>query len=330
VASTSIVPLWAGGSFGPSARGPLHFVAGGVDTWHVEEAQELVRVGAATTVPLRRLGALLRDARLSANDDLAAVAGRSGGRFDPVGLLAVEEGDRHLTDDDVAALLALYGADPGELVAARSTLVIDLGEGTVAAGSWSTSLPPGSDDPDEVLARYLALLYEMRGLAPGTPIPLRTLDISVLANALALPAPAVQERLVVLMEPGDQRVEHARRLLSRRILVPAAGLVVAATAAGLLLFSPSAPEPTTGTELGRAVGSVVDTPVLAPEPDTTIASGPGITGSTVAPQEAPPGADEPELGDGLTIERDSPSVPTPPAADDPELGEALTIEGDDS
>jgi hypothetical protein len=292
-----------GGPFDPSSPGALHFRFGDADTWAVEEAQELVRLGAATTVPLRRLGVLLRDARLAAGEALDAVAARSDGRFDVLALIDVEAGQHHLTDDDVTALLANYRADPGDLLASRSTLVIDLQEGTVAAGSWSTSFPPDADDPDEVLSRYLALLYEMRGLEPGTAIPLRNLDISVLSSALALPAPIVHERLVVMMEPGDLRVQRSRRLLRRRVLVPAAGLVVAATTVGVLIFSPAA-EPTPGTEVGRVVGSVAGTP-----------------------QVAPPGADEPELGDGLTIE--APQV-APPGADEPELGDGLTIERDDS
>jgi hypothetical protein len=291
----------------------------------------MVHVGTATTVPLRRLGALLRDARGAAGDDLGAVADRSDGRFDAIDLLAIEAGEYRLTDDEVGILLALYEADPGDLLAARSTLVIDLDEGTVAAGNWSASFAPGSDDPDDVLARYLALLYEMRGLEVGTPIPLRTLDVSVLSQALALPAPAVEERLEVLMVPGNRRLERARRLLDRRILVPAAGLVVAATAVGVLVFTPSVAEPATGGELGRAVGAVAVSPVVAPQPGTDIA--PGAVDPSV--QVAPPGVDtEPEIGEGLTIEREPQSAPAPPPqapapappSDEVELGGGLSID----
>jgi hypothetical protein len=319
---------------------------------------DLVRLGAATTVPLRRLGALLRSARTDAGASLADIAARSEGTFTTVDLIGVESGEHPLSDGQVTELLTLYAASPGDLLASRSTLIIDLDEGTVAAGSWSTSFDPGTDAVDDVLARYLALLYEMRDLAPGTPIPLRTLDVSVLASALAMPATVVEERLEVLMAPGDGRVERVRRLLGRRMLVPAAGLVVAATTAGVLMFVQGA-DRAPGAELGRMVGATAGMAQVVPELDVAPAPSAGIgagaatsDGSTrveapsqVAPptgggaevgegltveapaQVAPPGADEPEVGEGLTVE--APAQVAPPGADEPEIGEGLTIERSD-
>jgi hypothetical protein len=323
---------------------------------------QLVTVGTAAAVPLRRLGTLLRDARLLAGDDLEAVALRSEGRYDTIDLHAIEAGEYRLTDDEVTELLDLYRADPGELLASRSTLVIDLDEGTVAAGNWTISFAPGADGPDDILARYLALLYEMRGLEPGTAIPLRSLDVSVLSEALAMPARAVEERLEILMVPGNRRLEQARRLLRRRVLVPAAGLVIAATAAGVLLFSPSADHPTVGSQVGRAVGteaqSALAAPIVAADPDvefappgvdTTPEIGEGLTiertdttlatdtapsvapsASTGPPDQVPAPIDvgEPEIGEGLTIE--APPQIAPPGVDTtPEIGEGLTIERTD-
>src|SRR5690554_3533914 len=234
------------GSFGPSCPCGLHSELANVDTRTVnmrdpgmdretDGASQLVTVGTAATVPLRRLGTLRRDARLTAGDDITDIVGRCDGRFDVIDIRAIEAGEYRLTDEEVGDLLAIYGADPGDLLASRSTLVIDLEEGTVAAGNWTTSFAPETDGTDDILARYLALLYEMRLLEPGTPIPLRSLDVSVLSEALAMPARAVEQRLEILMVPGNRTLDRARRLLDRRILVPAAGLVVAATAVGVLL-----------------------------------------------------------------------------------------------
>lgn len=280
-------------------------------------ASQLVTVGTAATVPLRRLGTLLRDARLTAGDDITDIVGRCDGRFDVIDIRAIEAGEYRLTDEEVGDLLAIYGADPGDLLASRSTLVIDLDEGTVAAGNWTTSFAPETDGPDDILARYLALLYEMRGLEPGTPIPLRTLDVSVLSEALAMPARAVEQRLEILMVPGNRTLDRARRLLDRRILVPAAGLVVAATAVGVLLFSPSAAEPSVGAEIGRAVGTETQSVVGGPDTDTGV-------------EVAPPGVvTDPEIGDGLTVERDDVEFAPPGVDTEPEIGEGLTIERSD-
>ena len=264
---------------------------------------DLVRVGPATTVSLRRLGALLRATRVGRGVELARLAEVSGDMFSSTDLADIEDGRASLTDDEVDDLLALYDAEPGDLLASRSTLVIDLHEGTVAAGPWSTTFRPDADGTDDVLARYLALVYEMRNLAPGATIPLRTLDVSVLSTALALPADEIEGRLVVLMEPGNRRLAGMRSLLRARVLVPAAGIVVAATAVGVLVMV-SGSEAAPGTEVGRSVASVVG--------DNSV-------------EVAPPGADVPEIGDGLTIERQGVEV-APPGADEPEIGDGLTIE----
>lgn len=153
----------------------------------------------------------------------------------------------------------------------RETLVIDLAAGTVSAGPWSTELGAGSDDPDEIFTRYLALVYEMRQIEPGTPIPLRSLDIAVLAQALTMRPADIEQRLVVLMTPGNRRLEAMRTMLKSRVGI-AAAVVVAATAVGLLIVVPG----------GEA--------------------SPGDTTDTSDVQVAP-SLVEPEIGEGLTIER---------------------------
>lgn len=309
----------------------------------------------ATTVPLRRLGALLRVARGEVGLD--EVARRSAGRYEVAELVEIESGEVSLTDDQVRELLAIYRADPGELASSRSTLVVDLDEGTVAAGPWATSFQPDADTTDDVLARYLALVYEMRGIEPGTPVPLRTLDISVLSDALELPTFDVEARLHILMDADDGRVEQLRALLRRRVLVPAIGLVVGVTGLGVLLLVPGArTDPAPGAELGRAASVMAsDTMVVigsgltieAPSPPAvTEPEAPAVTSSDATePEPAPaPGTDtETGIGEGLTIEAPEldpppdggvavqPAEPPATGTEDPEvvIGEGLTIERSD-
>lgn len=158
--------------------------------------------------------------------------------------------------------------------APRDTLIIDLDAGTVAAGPWSTTFSANRPEPDEVLARYLALVYEMRQLEPGTTIPLRSLDVSVLSQALSMPPVDIENRLVVLMKPGNRQLAALRKLLKNRVALTAA-VAVAATAVGLLVLIPggdAAPQTPAGSETDNGVE-------VAPEPV------------------------EPEIGEGLTIER---------------------------
>ncbi|MFP4512699.1 MAG: hypothetical protein ACLFRV_07110 [Acidimicrobiales bacterium] len=317
---------------------------------------ELVRLDQATAVPLRRLGALLQAAR--GGTDLDEVARRSAGRYAPVDLVEIEQGHVDLSDDEVTGLLDLYGADPGELVASRSTLVIDVHEGTVAAGPWSTSFSPEADTADDVLSRYLALVYEMRGLPPGTPVPLRSLDVSVLSSALAISSVDVEHRLHVLMETDDGAIERLRTLLRAKVLVPAIGLVVGVTGLGVLVLVPgSGAAP--GTELGRAVAATATdsavvigegltieapeatpapTPAPAPEGDTGTGTGALTEDPAAPPPESPaPAAPDPGevvLGDGLSVEAPEPVAPpvsAPAVAPDDEvvLGDGLTIERSD-
>ena len=321
---------------------------------------DFVQLDDATAVPLGRLGDLLRDAR--GDVDLVDIAARSDGRFAPFELLDVEQGLVQLTDEQISDLMEIYDADPGQLVVSRSHLVIDLDEGTVAAGPWSTSFSPDNDSADDVLVRYLALVYEMRGLPAGTPIPLRTLDVSVLSEALAMPSVDVEARLHILMDSGSGRIERLRTLLRAKVLIPAIGLVVGVTGAGVLLLVPNS-EAVPGVEVGRAIAvataeaftTTVDQPANENAPVTGEA--PGLQDPVVAPEPstatatpAAPGGDDVVLGEGLTIENPDPlPVPTtadgatggepdgsaePPASgggdDDVVLGEGLTIENPDA
>lgn len=185
-------------------------------------------------VPPSRLGRLFREAREERGESLEQVASRLGEGASEVLLRDVEHGTFDLTDRDVAILSDAYGVQTRELVPARSRLVIDLDEGTVAVAEQARAF--ATDDPDEVLTRYLSLVYALRGLPPGTPVPLRDLDLAVLGQALRLGAGEVEARLVTLMQDPQQKVAPTTRDLRRRLVVPAAGLLVAVTAVGALVL----------------------------------------------------------------------------------------------
>jgi transcriptional regulator with XRE-family HTH domain len=270
-------------------------------------------------VPPSRLGRLLRETREQRGETTEQVAARLGEGATPALLADVEGGTFDLTDRDVAVLSDAYGVQTRELVPSRSRLVIDLSQGTVAAAGEHRAF--ATDDADEVLTRYLSLVYALRGLPPGTPVPLRDLDLAVLGQALRMGAGEVEARLVGLMQDPEQKVGTTTRDLRHRLIVPAAGLLVAVTAVGALVLvtrdgdraetTPTAPisaeepalppvslippavqeqggEQTERTEEAEPV-TAADAPVSEPEaaPETTLPPVTGEAGEVIV--EAPDG-----------------------------------------
>ncbi len=208
-------------------------------------------------VPPRRLGELLVERRTSLGltiEDLASAEST----FGSADLRAIERGERALDDAQVHRLLQLYKADAGPVIPERSQLVIDLDEGSLSVADRALVLPIGTDlttEFDDVLGRYLSLLYLLRGLEPGEHVSLRDDDLAVLAVALGRPVGEVRARLKALMlagraEPWFQRLRH-------RLAVPAAGVLVGLTAVGGLVIV-QAPRPSRPTVEPAPAASAVD------------------------------------------------------------------------
>jgi len=185
-------------------------------------------------VPPRRLGRLLADARTGQGTSITELASRSF--FTPSDLRAVEAGDRDLTDVEVREVLDVYGVEAADLLPERAHLVIDLDEHVLAVGDEQRSLAGRAPTADEVLASYLSLVYTLRRTTPGTEIVLRDADLDVLARALDLAKPVVTSQLHRLMAEPTPDVQRRSKLLRGRVLVPLAGVVVAATAIGALVL----------------------------------------------------------------------------------------------
>jgi hypothetical protein len=224
---------------------------------------EGVEGGTIAIVPARRLAQLLAEARRDHDERLTEVAARSGGRFSTGDLLALEAGTFELDDEVVRDALAAYDVDPGVLSPERSRLVIDLDHRRLRAGEHEQRL--GAPTADEVLTTYLSLVYTMRHAEPGTPVALRDADISVLSRVLELTSGDVTERLVHLMEDPDELVTRRHRWLRRRVLVPAAGIVIAATAIGaVVLVNSSGDAATVPVTTTVPVASTPDVSLIPP------------------------------------------------------------------
>ena len=189
-------------------------------------------------VPPRRLGRLLAEARLERGLTVADVAEQIGGALDEIDLLEIETGRRAIADHDLNTLSGLYGVKTSSMVPGRSELVIDLDEGLISADGTVRELTDHESDAgrEEVLSKYLALVYTLRGQEPGTSIPLRLGDLDVLAEVFDSDRRDLEDELVALMVARPEPVKKRFRLLRGRTVVPVVGVLVASTTMGALVL----------------------------------------------------------------------------------------------
>jgi transcriptional regulator with XRE-family HTH domain len=233
----------------------------------------------ALLVPPVRLGRLLHDAREAHSESLETLARRSGLAFDEEWFARLEAGQVPLDEQLVRWVGDLYGVRAGEIVPARSQLVIDLDEGAISIGNRRSPLvgaPEALTSSDQVLGNYLALVYLLRDLPPGTPIPIREFDVAVLAQALQRDARDVRTALGRLVASNGDALAGRSASLRRRLIVPVAGILVGLTAVGGLLLVRS-----TSSEAQNR-----DVPVTQEDPTSTA-------------REVPV-----DIGDAVVIERD--------------------------
>lgn len=115
----------------------------------------------------------------------------------------------------------------------RSPLVLDLAGGVMGSGVVEISTV-GLDSPDQILARYLAFVYHLRGLPVGARVDFRGLDLEVLSEVLSLDVDVVVSRLELLIaEESSVRVEAKRRRW--RFLPAGVGVVLGVCAAGVVV-----------------------------------------------------------------------------------------------
>ncbi|MEM7285318.1 MAG: helix-turn-helix transcriptional regulator [Actinomycetota bacterium] len=184
-------------------------------------------------VPPARLGALLTDHRTRRGLTIDELVVATEIPFSTDELRRIEQGQMPLSDDQVHRLMHAYQAQSGPVVPERSELIVDLEHGALLAGRKTRVLPEDATF-DEILGRYLSLLYLMRGIEPGRKLALRGDDLEVLSGALERNIAEIEGRLFELMMPGEvgpwlNRVRH-------RLAIPAAGILVGLTTVGSLVF----------------------------------------------------------------------------------------------
>ena len=186
-------------------------------------------------VSARRLGRVLEERRQSSGLDLAEMARRSSRQLTAEDLDAFESGRRSPSDAEARLLQSMYSPDDSGVLPTRTKLVLDLEDRVVRVGTNVQRIGRRSSaNPDRILARYLKLVYAMRSKRSGTRLPLRDDDLTTLSEALGLSEEEIKDHLNSLME----RTDWSDQLLTRKVVFPALGAVVATTSMGRLMLVP--------------------------------------------------------------------------------------------
>lgn len=184
-------------------------------------------------VPHRRLGVMLAQRRELHGYELSDMARRSMGQFTVAELEAIEAGSVVLDDAKIEALSLIYEFNSMPPSAQRSRLIIADDEDlptTLSADDFTEDLILS------VLQRYVALLYLMRSKPVGEVLQVRADDAAMLGHAFNRTATDIVAMLERVMEEDTEIVEMHTERMRRRLVVPAAGLLVGPTPLGMLVL----------------------------------------------------------------------------------------------
>ncbi len=221
-----------------------------------------------------RLGELLRASRKRRGwkrKHVAAIAHISADK-----LRAYENGDETIPPEVCTRLAEVYGESLTAHVPLRVAPPIEAG------------------DTEAVIAQYVALVRRLRGVRNREGFPLRAHDLAALSAALELDNETIEQHIVdALGCSRDEARSLHRELLSRKVVLPVAGL-----AASLVAFAGvHAASATTATTAPAPVAPAAV--VAAPTTAVTVAPTPPTTApvftppSTAAPAPAPAPVSQP-------------------------------------
>ncbi len=181
-------------------------------------------------VSLPRLGAALHAHRSASGMAAASLSRHCDGWWGPDDLLAVERGDWPLDDASVVSICHLYGL-PGRGIpaAADLELVIDRTD--------SIELTDDSAAPQRATAELglvrLAALGQLLGDAPLED----PTTIDVLSVAFEMSIDEISAALDHASGPAQDGVAAASAALANRVVVPTAGILIAATPSGSVVLT---------------------------------------------------------------------------------------------
>lgn len=232
--------------------------------------------------PPGRIGNLLSVARAERGLSLSEVEIALSGELSGEELRGIEEGRLEVRPESLREIASLYGVDLQRLVPPRDRLVLDLNQGFIRAGDDMALLEDGAGR-DQVLGRYLGLVYRMRSSGSEEVLALRDADLDALAAGLEMSSAEVADALRELMD----RASHGRSLRRRRTAI-AVGVLIAAAAAAALAWGALSDESEPSGSSTEPVTTTLNAPVgTTPAPGGAEEADPagGTSESSVAPAQ---------------------------------------------
>lgn len=275
----------------------------------------------------KQLGRHLRQVRRKQGLSRAEVA-RSAG-LTRRELTAYERGRIDVPESDLWCLAGSCGVDVSELLPSRDPLHVSSDLSSLAVGDSIRHLrEPG--EPDGLLREYLAMIYELRNLPPGSRVPLREPDLMALADALGGTPEAIEQKLVELIGASREEAARLRAMILPPLSLPAALSTPPSTDPYSTITAPTSGDavdaffaaPRAEDPFAPPPPLVPDAP-LAPESFDILPADPFAPPPSSAPVAAGPAPADPALVPPLTepfATLDAPVAPAPMTATEPPLG----------
>jgi transcriptional regulator with XRE-family HTH domain len=218
-------------------------------------------------MPPERLGELLRASRKRRGWKRKHVAAIAHLHVDQ--LRAYERGEAPVPPEVCTRLAEVYGESLTAHVPLRVAPPIEQG------------------DTEAVIAQYVALVRRLRGIRNGDTFPLRAHDLAALSAALDIDDDAIEQRIVdALGCSRDEARSLHRELLSRKVVLPVAGLAAGLVALAGVQAAAASTAPSAAAPVKPAAVVAPPTTEITVAPPTTAAQPVFTPPSTAAPADA--------------------------------------------
>ena len=134
-------------------------------------------------------------------------------------LAAYERGRAEVPESDLWCLAGSCGVDVSDLLPRRDPLHIAADNSAIGVGDTVRRLRNPAE-PDDMLREYLSMIYELRRVPPGAPLPLRQPDLAALADALGGTPESIEARLMQLAGVSHEEAVRLRTMILPPLSLP--------------------------------------------------------------------------------------------------------------
>ncbi len=204
-------------------------------------------------VPPARLGPFVEMARREMGMSREDIADASDGRLTVQDLTLLERGRLVCREQQLGALQAVLGVPFAQTVPTRTRLIVDPNQGRLVIGGRIAEVLPDTTD-DELMLRYLVLVYLCRRARPGTYVVPRADDVETLAQVMDQSTSRIRQQLARLPNEQKDVLRVAVNNVSGRRMIPGLGLFVGVHQRGaLVMVDPDTPTTDLAPDVARNV-----------------------------------------------------------------------------